>query len=103
LQLRVIAASMEAVAAAAAGGQLAAATVMESNKRKEDHRQLPRSRMLTRTTTTVSDMILRCELLIRLIVTCSNRQTFKSCKMLLQEKEEQSLESTMPLAQCRQL
>jgi hypothetical protein len=34
---------MEAVAAAAAGGQLAAATVMESNKRKEDHRQLPRS------------------------------------------------------------
>jgi hypothetical protein len=43
LQLRVIAASMEAVAAAAAGGQLAAATVIESNKRKEDHRQLPRS------------------------------------------------------------
>jgi hypothetical protein len=43
LQLRVIAASMEAVAAAATGGQLVAATVMHSNKRKEDHRQLPRS------------------------------------------------------------
>jgi hypothetical protein len=42
-QLRVIAASMEAVAAAAAGGQLVAATVMLSNKRKEDHRQLPRT------------------------------------------------------------
>jgi hypothetical protein len=35
LQLRVIAASMEAVAAAAAGGQLVAATVMQSNKRKK--------------------------------------------------------------------
>jgi hypothetical protein len=34
-QLRVIAASMEAVAAAAAGGQLVAATVMLSNKRKD--------------------------------------------------------------------
>jgi hypothetical protein len=27
---------------------------------------------------------------------CSNRQTFKSCKMLLLEKEEQSLESKCP-------
>jgi hypothetical protein len=42
-------------------------------------------------------------LLIRLMLKCSNRQTFKWCKTLLPEKEEQSLESTMPLLQCRRL
>jgi hypothetical protein len=54
-------------------------------------------------TTSVRDMILQWVLLIRLMLKCSNRQIFKSCKMLLQEKEEQSLESTMPLLQFRQL
>jgi hypothetical protein len=66
--------------------------------RTESHK-----RPLTLTTTATRDMILWWVLLICLIVKCSNRQIFKSCKMLLQEKEEQSLESTMPLLQCRQL